>query len=260
MVHHADLGNGFQQGLALHLVRPVGVHDHQNGVTVAEQQGLLTGNKGILIFRYLANLGNQLFCRIVVQVQNDLELPALFPAQTADAHGGPHGVQVRIFVAHDEHLTALADEFHNGVGGHTGADLAAVVGFSCPATVKAEIVAVLDDCLVAAPAQGHFNGQGSEPVALVKGCSVHAQAQRNGCSQPGGTGDLMNLLQQGEFILNGPVQVPTLKEKQIAAPLQPAQQTVVLLRPAGDGAVDLRIQGGNGPFGEVFRQFLVVVD
>ena len=204
MVYHADLGNGFKQGSALHLIRPVGVHHHENAPVVRHQQGVLAGHEHIPVFRNRLDFLDQLLGGVVFQIDDDIGLLAFFPAQAADAHGRAHGVQVGVFVSHDEHPAALADQLHQGIGRHTGAHLAAVIRFPVPSAVEIEVDPILDDRLIAATAQRHLDAQGGKVIAFLEALSVHAQADGNGGGQAGGIDDLVNVFQQGELVFLRP--------------------------------------------------------
>ena len=128
MVDDADLGDGFQQRLTFHLIRTVGIHHNQNTAVIRHQQGVLTGNEGIPVLGFRLNLGNQLWRGVILRIHHDAEPFALFTTQAAHAHGGAHRVQIGIFVAHDEHMAALTDQLHQGVGGDPGTNLAAPPG------------------------------------------------------------------------------------------------------------------------------------
>ena len=132
MVDDADLGNGFQQRLALHLIRAVGIHHNQDAAVVRHQEGILPGNEAVPVLGLRLNLGNQLGGRVFFRINDDTEPFAPLPAQAAHAHGGAHGVQIGILVAHDEDMSALPDQLHQGVGGDTGTHLAAVIRLPVP--------------------------------------------------------------------------------------------------------------------------------
>ena len=70
----------------------------------------------------------------------------------------------------------------------------------------------------------------------------------------------MDVLQQGEFILNGMVQVPLFKDEQEAAAFQLAEQSTVALGPFCDGIVELGIQGRNTAFRQILDQFLIIIN
>ena len=241
MVHHADLGNGVQKGLALHLVRPVGIHHHQQALGVSLEQSVLTGNEGVGIFRHSIQPLQQLTGCISLHIQNNLGLLPLFPAQAANAHRRTQGVQVCIFMAHHKYLAALSDELGQGIGRNPGADLGAVVRFLGAAAVEGEIIPVLDDRLIPAPGQGHLNAERSKIIALFKADAVPSNSQGDGSGNPGGTDHLANFLQEVELVLNGHLQIPDLKHKEEPVSLQPPEQAVVSLCAAGNHLVELRI-------------------
>ena len=70
----------------------------------------------------------------------------------------------------------------------------------------------------------------------------------------------MDLLQQRELILGGPLQIPLLKDEQEPVALKLAQQSVVTVSPLGDGVAQLGVQRGDGVFRQVLGQLLIVVD
>ena len=162
-------------------------------------------------------------------------------------------------MAHDEHMAGLPDQFHQGVAGNAGADLAPAVCLLGAAAEEGKVQTVFDNCLVTAAAQGHLDGKGSKIVTFFKISAVNTQAEGNGGRQAGRVDHLMDILQQGELLLLGMLQMPLFKHQQVTVSLQLAQQAVIGLRPGGDGIVDLSIHGGNGGFGQVHGQFLVVI-
>ena len=260
VIHHADLGNRFQQGPELHLIRPVGIHHNQNAVIVAHQQGILAGNEHIPVFRKMHEFFQQTSRGIVLQVDDDAGFFPLFAAQAVDAHGRAHGIQIRVFMTHDEHMITLGNELHKRVGGNTGTHLAAVIGFLAAAAVKIEIEPILDNGLIAAPAQSHFDAQSRETVALFKIRAVYAHAHGNRGRQSGGADNPVNILQQGELVGFGSFQIPALKNEQKTVPLQPPQKPFIVLRPAGNGIVQPGVQVGNGAFRQVLGHFFVIIN
>ena len=108
-------------------------------------------------------------------------------------------------MTHDEHLAALADEFHHGIGSNTGTNLAGTVGLLGAATVEGEIITVLHNRLVTATAKGHFHRQRRKIVALFKGSAIDTHTDRQGGFQTGGIFHPVHFLQDGEFILHNPV-------------------------------------------------------
>ena len=239
MIHHADLGDGLQQRRTFHLLRAVGIDDDQNAGIVTGQQRILTGNENIPIFRNLPDFIDQTGAGIVFQINDDACLFASFPAQTADAHGRTERIQIGVLVPHDKHMACLPNQLHQGVGGDTGTHLAAILGFGAAAAVEGEIEAVFDDGLITATAEGHFNAQSCEIVSLLKVLRVNPHSHGHGGGQTCGVGNLVNVLQQGELVLDGTVQILLFKNKQETVSLQPAQQTVIIVRPLSDGIAEL---------------------
>ena len=163
-------------------------------------------------------------------------------------------------MAHNIHMTALTDELHQRIGGHTGTHLAAVIGLLAAASVEIKIEPVLDDGLVAAAAQRHFNTQGCKVVSFLKGLTVHTQTDGNRCGQAGGTGNFMDAFQQGELLRHSPFQITLFKHKQIAVSFQLAQKALEPLRPGSDFIAQFGIHAGNGTFRQILGEFLVIVD
>ena len=112
VIYHTDLRNGLQKGLALHLIRPVGVYNDQCAVVVTADQCFLSGNEDILIFRHFQNFRKKFFGHVPFLIQNDIGFFAFFAAHTADTHSSAQRIQIRILVTHDEDLTALTDKLH----------------------------------------------------------------------------------------------------------------------------------------------------
>ena len=90
MVYHADLGNSFQQRHALHAVRTIGIHNNQDTVIVRCQQRILPGNKDVLILRHLTDLIDKTGTGIFLQVNDNVRLFALLPAQAGNTHSSTH--------------------------------------------------------------------------------------------------------------------------------------------------------------------------
>ena len=186
-------------------------------------------------------------------------LHAFFAAHAEDAQCCADGIQIRIFMAHDQHAAALTDQLHQGVGGHAGTDLAALLRFFIAAAVEIKIQPVLYHRLVTTAAQRHFDGQGGKPVALLKGLALYTQTEGDGCGQACRAGDCVDVLQNRELILDCPLQVLLFKNEQIAVSLQAAEQAVIALRPLGDGIVDLCIECRNCTLTQIFYQLFVVI-
>ena len=260
VVDDGDLADGLQQRAALHLIGAVGVHHDEDGISVTAQKGILTGDDDALVLGHRPNLLDELLGGVVLLVQDDVGLLALLAAQAVHAQGSAHGIHVRHFVTHDVNVAGFGDELHQGIGGDPGAHLAPVVDLLAPSAVEGEVQPILDDRLIAAAAQAHLHCQSGELIALLKGGAVHAQTEADGRRQPGGVGDRVHLLQDGELVGDGILQIPLLEDQQIAVALHAPQQSVVVLRPGGDGLVDVGVEVGGGGFGQVLGQLLIVVD
>ena len=79
-------------------------------------------------------------------------------------------------MAHDEHAARLCDELGKGRGHHTGFDLRAALRLLGAPAEEREVIAVLDDGLIAAAGQRHFNGKGGKIVVLAEIHAVLADA------------------------------------------------------------------------------------
>ena len=74
MVYHTDLGDGFKQRSALHLIRPVGIHHHEDTPVVRHQQSVLAGHEHIPVFRNRLDFLDQLLGGVVFQIDDDIGL------------------------------------------------------------------------------------------------------------------------------------------------------------------------------------------
>ena len=110
VVNDGDAADGFQQLQRLHLVGTVGVHHHQQTVTVGPEQRFLAGDKTVLVFRNLLELFNQAHRHIVLQIHHDIGMFALFAADTLHADRRADGIQIGVFMPHDEDGAGFADE------------------------------------------------------------------------------------------------------------------------------------------------------
>ena len=127
------------------------------------------------------------------------------------------------------------------------------------AAEEGEIVAVLDDRLIAAAGERHFDRQGGEIVILAEIHAVLADADGDGGSNAGGVGHLAHRFEQGELVLRHARQLLRLKQQQEAVALQPPQKPAVFIRPLADAGVDLRVQTGDRRVGQVVGQLVIVV-
>ena len=260
VVYNADLRDGLQQGLELHLIRAVGIHHDQDALVVAVQQRVLSGNEHIPVLRHVPQLVQKPRAGVVIHIDDNARLLALLAAQAIDSNRRAKGIQVCIPVTHDKYMVTLGNELHDGIGRYPGPDLAAVLSLFAAAAIEIKIEPVLDNRLVTAPAQGHFYAQSGKAVALFKVGPVYTQANGNGSRQAGGALNFVDVLQQGEFVCLCPVQIPFFKDEQESVPLQPTQQAPVVLRPLCNGLIQTCIELGNGTFRQVLGHFLIVID
>ena len=156
-------------------------------------------------------------------------------------------------------MVGLTDQLHQGTCGNTGADSAAVFCFRAATTVEREVEPVLDNSLIAAAAQRHFDAKGCKLISLFKVFCIHAQTHGDGCGKTGRIHNLVDIFKQRELILYRPCQIPLFKDKQETVPLQTAQQSVIFVRPLSDGIAQLGVQCRNAVFRQILCQLLIVV-
>ena len=82
-------------------------------------------------------------------------------------------------MAHDKHMGRLANQLRQRSGHDPGLDLRPPIRRNGMAAVECEVVAVLDDGLVAAPGQGHLDTQRREAEGLGIIGPVLADADRD---------------------------------------------------------------------------------
>ena len=186
-------------------------------------------------------------------------LLALFAAQAHHTGGGAHGVNVGVFVAHDEDFAGLGDEFRERIGYDAGFDLGAPFRLLGLAAVEREVVPVLDDGLIAAAAQRHLNTQRGKTVVFGKRCAVFAEAQGQRGSDTRGVYHFPDGFQNGELVLHKFRQVLGFKQEQIPVALQLPQQTVHAVGPGRQAVVDGGVDGGHHAVGQIADQLIVVV-
>ena len=124
---------GGQQIRVLDPVGPVGIHNHQQGLAVGGQHGLLGAEKQILELRRLAQALQQALGGVVLPVDDDLGLHAALSGHAAHAHRRAHRVQIGKAVAHGQHPGGVPHELGQGTGHDPGLDLGALFHFHAPA-------------------------------------------------------------------------------------------------------------------------------
>ena len=95
-------------GLALDLLRPVGVDDDEQAPVVRLDQGILSGDEQILAAGRGLELGDQALAGVFLQVDHDPGRALLHPAQAQKTHGRAECVQIRHPVSHDDRPCSTA--------------------------------------------------------------------------------------------------------------------------------------------------------
>ena len=163
-------------------------------------------------------------------------------------------------MAHEEHLAAVPDELHQGVGHDTGFDLGALFQLLAAAAVELKGGLGLDNGLVATTGQGHVDAQGRILVQFLQGALAFAHADGQRGAEALAVLHLMDGLQNGELARGELQQAMLLKNKQIPVPLQAADDALGGLGPVVDVPVDVGGKGGFFRLAGVFHQLLIAVD
>ena len=258
VVDHRHLVHRLQQILAHHLLGPVGVHHHQQAVGVGQQDGILLGEEHILVLAQPPQPLGHLAGRVLPGLLDDVHRRALLPGHGAHAGGGADAVHVGVLVAHDKHPGGVGHQLAQGVGHDPALDLGALLQL-LGAAVELKVELVLDNRLVAAPAQGHLHRQGRVLEQLGQGVGVLADSDGQGGLDARGADHLPHRLQDGELALLKLGQKPLLKDKEVAVPLVPAEQPLGRGHPLGQPLVDAAAHGGAGGVGGPLHQLLIVV-
>ena len=158
VVDDDDAADGFEQRLAFDLIGPVCVDDDEQALRIGREQSLLPRQEKVVILRKRLQLCQQLAAGVGVRVHDDVGLLALLAAQARNARCRAERIEIGHFMAHDEHAARLCDELGKGRGHHTGFDLRAALRLLRAPAEEREVIAVLDDGLIAAAGQRHFNG------------------------------------------------------------------------------------------------------
>ena len=207
--------------------------------------------------------GRKLLCHVLSGVgggsPDDPGGHAQLPGDGGHAGGGAQHVQVRELVAHDEHLALSGQQLRQSGGHHPAFYLGAALGLLGPAADEGEVRPVLDDHLVAPPAQGHVQGHRGVLVQLPGTPGVAADADGQGGGHPVGALDLADLLQNGEFSPVEVLELSRLHEEEVVVPVVPADHALRGLQPGGEQIVDLGAQGRALPLVQALAQVLVVV-
>ena len=163
-------------------------------------------------------------------------------------------------MAHDEDLARLGDELGEGTGHHAGLDPRATLGLFGPAAVESKIVPVLDDGLIAAARERHFDREIRERIVFLKRASVLADAKRDRRVYACGIHDGADRVQDRELALLKPGEVLAFKEQKIPVALHFAAQRVKPCDPAGDSLVDLCVELRNRRVRQIAHELVVVIN
>ena len=250
---------GLHQIQGLDLLRAVGVHHHHQRAVVRQQQSLLGGEEAVLILLQMGQLVHQHLSRGRARLPDDVGRDPLLPGDGAHAGGGAHAVVVGGLVAHDKHLGGVGHQGGQGVGHDTAFYLGALFRLLGAAAVELEGELVAYHRLVAAPGQGHVDGQVGKLEQLPIVLPVLAHADGEGGGDAAGIGNLADGVQNVKFLFDKPGQILLLKDVVVPVPLHPAEHAVGVGHPGVQTGVDLGVDGGALVLRQVFHQVLVVV-
>ena len=259
VVDHGHPVAGLQQLRRLDLIGPVGVHHHGQGAGVGDEQGLLGGEEAVLILRQGRKPVDELLGRGRRGLFDDVDGNAVFPAQGAHARRRTDTVVVRGAVAHDEHLGGVGHQSGQGVGHDPALHLGALLCLFGAAAVELEGELVADDGLIAAPGQGHVDGQVGKLEQLPIGLPVLAHADGQCGVDTAGVDHLMDGVQNVKLVFDKFGQILFIEDEEIAFPLIAAEHTARLGHPLVQAGVDLGHQGRALVLRQVFHQLVIVV-
>ena len=260
VVNDRNAVHGFQQLPALHLIRAIRIHHDQQTLGIRQNQRVLAGQKDVLISGILPKQLQQLRRGAGCLIDHDVRLLAQAAAEGRHAAGRADGIRIGIAVAHQEDATRLLDQRGQGGGHHAGLDLAAPLGLHRPTAVEGEVILILDDRLIAAARERHFQRKGCVIVVFLKALAVLAHAEGEGGGDAAGIGNLAGTLKQGEFALRDPVKLLALKDEQEAVALQLPQKAADLPGPCADALIQGRVEIGDFGVRQVVGQLVEIVD
>ena len=259
VVDHGHPVAGLQQLRRLDLIGPVGVHHHGQGAGVGDEQGLLGSEEAVLILGQGRKPVDELLGRGRRGLFDDVDGNAVFPAQGAHARRRTDTVVVRGAVAHDEHLGGVGHQSGQGVGHDPAFYLGALFRLLGAAAIELESKLVADDGLIAAPGQGHVDGQVGKLEQLPIGLPVLAHADGQCGVDAAGVDHLMDGVQNVKLVFDKFGQILFIEDEEIALPLIAAEHTPRLGHPLVQAGVDLGHQGRALVLRQVFHQLVIVV-
>ena len=252
-------GTALQQVLAHDLLRAVGVHHHQQRPRIGQDDGVLGGEERLLILRRLTELAHHISGGIVARFPDDAGLYAPLPGDGAHPGTGADAVQVREFMTHDKDIRGVGNELAQCIGHDTALYLGALLHLLAAAAVEFEVEFVFHHGLVAAPGEGHLDGERGilQQFLETGGVFPHADGERGG--HAAGAGNIVYGVEYIEFGLLKMLEIALFKEEEIAVPVIAAEETAGGGHPGGQTLVNLAEQGGAPGFVGGFHRILIVV-
>ena len=250
---------GLQQLRTLHHIGAVGIHHQQQRPGLHLQKGLGAGNKHILVLRQGTQLLQHRLGGVTLQIDDHLSFLAPLPGNAAKARRGAHGIHVGKAVTHNIDLSGIGHQLAEGVGHDPGLDLGALLRGLAAAAIELEIHLSPDHRLVAAPAEGHLQGQIGVFIEFLHAVGTAADADGERGMDALAHLDVPDGIQNGEFLLHKVLIVLFLEQEQIAVPLGLQQQPLSGGGPVVQLLVDLGENGAAGGVGAGLHQILVVV-
>ena len=234
--HHP--GPGGEKLGDLGLLRAAGVHHHHQGILPREGLGLLGGDEDVFV-QGRGGQGSGLgLGGVGGGGPDDPHGDPLLPGDGAHPGRGPQHVQVGELVAHDDDLAGAGQQLREGGGHDPALDLGAALGLLGPAADEEEVLAVFQHHLVAAPAQGHVQGQGGELLELPGVPGVPAYPHGEGGGHAVGAHDGPDLVQEGELPADEVLEPAGLQKTEVVLPAVPEEDAPGGSRPLHDALVD----------------------
>ena len=150
VVNDRYLIDRLQKRFALHIPRPVYVHNDQQRVIVAPDHGVLRADEHVLIFRQCFQAFNQFGCHRVVLIDHDMHRLSLDARCAYHTGSRANRVHIAVAVAHHQHLRGITNQLAQRVGDHAAFHLGSLFHLFTQAAVKLKHITVFDDRLIAA--------------------------------------------------------------------------------------------------------------
>ena len=260
VVDDRDFVDGLEQRFALDIARTVDVHDDEKRVEVAHDHGVLGADEHALVLALGFEAVDELGRHGVLPVNHDVHRLVLDARRADHAGRRADGIHVAVLVAHDEHLRGVADQLAERVRDHAALDLGALFDFLAQAAEELEVVAVLDDRLIAAARERHVDGESRELIALRECLAVAADADGERRDNALMVLNIAHFLKNRELSCRELVQLGVLDDEDILVAVVLAHDGARVLDPGGQALVDAGEDVGLFRVGRVLDQLLVVVD